>query len=287
MDNRQLLPPNLYIVGPPRSGTTSLARWLALHDAIWIGHPKEPGYHSTDLEMPRRIVDTDTYLDTYGRPTTHAYAGEATPWYMFSKQAASSIHTMNPGATIIIMLRNPVDRLASLHNHHVFVGLEREHDLETAVFQSKGPSGDDFRTNLDYLDVARLAPQAKRFYDLFGPEQIVLVDFDALASSPRDTHLEILEHLEVEPFELPRYPHLNKARHRRSEFARRAKRKLPPSISRRKIIAGTIRRLNVAEGRPDPSPALRDRIIRNLDEDTAILEELIGRDLDHWRTVDR
>lgn len=235
--------------------------------------------------MPRSVVDSDTYLDAYGRPTTHAYAGEATPWYLFSKRAATSIHTMNPGATIIIILRNPVDRLASLHNHHVFVGLEREHDFETAVFRSKGATGDDFRTRLDYLEVARLAPQAKRFYDLFGAEQIILVDFDALASSPRKTHLGILKRLDVEPLALPRYPHLNRARHLRSEAARKAKRKLPPSISKSRLVAGAINRLNVAEGRPDPSSALRDRIVRSLEEDTAILEQLTGRDLNRWKTV--
>ena len=88
--------PNLYIVGAPRSGTTSLARWLGYHPEISISRPKEPAYHNDDLEMVTpRTTDRSDYLGSWTDQDA-AFLAEATTWYLYSENAAKSINQMNP-----------------------------------------------------------------------------------------------------------------------------------------------------------------------------------------------
>ena len=53
-------------------------------------------------------------------------------FYLFSKQAAAEIAQYNPDAKIIIMLREPVAFLYSIHSQGLYSGNETKH-FETAL----------------------------------------------------------------------------------------------------------------------------------------------------------
>ncbi|CAN5138666.1 hypothetical protein BH20ACT5_BH20ACT5_07850 [soil metagenome] len=40
--------PELYLIGAPKCGTTSLAGWLAGHPEVYFSVPKEPFYWASD-----------------------------------------------------------------------------------------------------------------------------------------------------------------------------------------------------------------------------------------------
>ena len=278
--------PNLYVVGAPRSGTTSLARWLGYHPDITMSRPKEPAFHNDDqtMETPR-ATDRDRYLESWGSSNA-ALLGEGTTWYLYSTGAARSIHAMNPESKIVILLRDPAEMLASLHNHHVFSGLETERDFESAVFGSRPASEGDFRRSLDYLDVGTRAPQISRYLDLFGREQVAFVDFTLLATNPQSAHIGLLRSLGVTPEPLVEYKLLNPGRHFRSGMAERAVDKLA-AIPAPGHLWNRLRRLNTATGRPLPSSDLRRKIIGELEDDIRKVEELSGMRFPSWRDVVR
>ncbi len=276
--------PNLYIVGAPRSGTTSLARWLGYHPEISMSRPKEPAYHNVDLVMATpRTTDRQAYLGLWSDQNA-TFLVEATTWYLYSETAAKSIRQMNPASKIVILLRDPVEMLASLHNHHVFLGLEREKDFETAVFGRRQPHHRDFRYSLDYLDVGRRAPQIARYLDLFGTDSVHFVEFSGLASHPRATHVGLLENLGLSPVPLDFYKRLNPARHHRSGTFRRTVDRLS-AIPLPQYFWNRVRRLNVARGRGRPSPELRRRLIDTFEDDVVEIEQLVGKSFPEWREV--
>ena len=55
------LAPNLFIIGAPKSGTTSLYQYLRSHPNIFMCTPKEPNYFSNDLNG-LSIVNTLVYI---------------------------------------------------------------------------------------------------------------------------------------------------------------------------------------------------------------------------------
>jgi hypothetical protein len=250
---------------------------------------KEPLFHAADLATPQRLADVDRYRSLFAGGADAVYRAETTPWYLFSRVAAESIHEMSPDAHIIVHLRRPSDMLASLHNHHVFVGLEPEPDFERAVFgDHRTADPDEFRRGLDYLAVARVGEQVVRFQDRFPPDRIHYVLFRDMVRSPRDTHLALLRELGLEEIALPRYGRHNAARRVRSQRLGRAAMRLAGragSPAWRRVVAAGLTGLNAIAGRePVPAEAAR-RINARLADDVARLQELSGQDLSEWRAT--
>ncbi len=50
--------PNLFIIGSPKCGTTSLANWLNDHPQIFMSKRKEPEFFCDDLRITKYRIDT-------------------------------------------------------------------------------------------------------------------------------------------------------------------------------------------------------------------------------------
>lgn len=96
--------PNFFIIGAPKCGTTSLAHWLAQHPEVFMSPVKEPHYFSTDFPLTS-WRDPDDYHSLFeGADTHHKAVGEASVWYLRSREAVPQIEAHYPGARYIVML---------------------------------------------------------------------------------------------------------------------------------------------------------------------------------------
>ena len=272
--------PNLFILGTPRSATTSVSKWLAQHPDIAMGRRKEPMYHAMDLPSPMSITDLDAYQALWSETDESANLVDASPWYLFSKEAAASIANMSPQSRFIVHLRDPVDLIGSLHAHHVFAGFEKTRDLEEAVFTVRHPDPEEFRASIDYLEVVRVSSQLCRFYEHFDEDRFVFVDFSSIDDDPAGAYHHILSRLGLPVVDLDEYPHLNRARHNRLPVSQRFLRdkQLIAARAARKLIT----KVNVVPGRPPVPARLRSRIIEVIRPDIEELAQMTGRDLTHW-----
>ena len=138
--------PDFFIVGAPKCGTTSMFHYLRQHPQIFMPDNKEPHYFGKDLiKMSDEFIDNeDEYLNLFKDAKSDQKLGEASTFYLYSKSAYKEIKEYNPDAKIIIMLRNPIDFLHSLHSQLLFSGYEDELDFEIAKYfsqQNKFASG--------------------------------------------------------------------------------------------------------------------------------------------------
>src|SRR5262249_50339658 len=125
--------PDLFIVGAPRCGTTAMYTYLGQHPDIFMSARKEPHFFGTDFSSPALDRDEQTYLALFTGARNETRAGEASVFYLCSRRAAKEIHAFSPSARIIIMLRNPVEMMYSLHSRHVLTGNEDINDFGTAL----------------------------------------------------------------------------------------------------------------------------------------------------------
>lgn len=112
--------PNLVIAGAPKSGTTSLFKWLAAHPSVVTSKAKET-YYLIDPNYP--LFNRDSNYLTGG---VAGYSGlfpahnpgflcmEATPDYMYQQTALKVLSELPTRPTIVLILRNPVERVLSL-----------------------------------------------------------------------------------------------------------------------------------------------------------------------------
>jgi hypothetical protein len=275
--------PNLFIIGPPRTGTSSVTKWIKQHPDVSGGRRKEPTFHASDLPSPTHITDRDEYLALWRGTESVPLRLDGSTWNLFSKVAASSIATMSPEAKLVVHLRDPVDLLASLHNHHVFLGMEPEHDFETAVFAQRPPDRQEFRRSIDYLEVARLAGQLKRYQEHFPQDRFTFVVFAMIERDPEEAYLTLLDNLGLRRVPLGEYAHMNPGRHERLRGANQRFKGQRSVVGRG--VGKVVRKLNVSVGRPTVDRDVRRRILDHITPDIDELAEMIGRDLSDWKAV--
>lgn len=293
--------PDFFVVGAPKCGTTAMDEYLRQHPEIFVPPRKELHFFGRDLRFlkgPR--LSRETYLSHFVRSENARCVGEASVWYLYSTTAAEEIKQFCPHAKIIIMLRNPVDMMYALHSQFLYECNEEIIDFEAALAvegeRRRGrclPPGIYFREGLYYREVASYAPQVARYLDVFGRDNVHIIDFDDLKEHPPDVYLRVLQFLGVDPQFRPefRIVNANKAvRSRSLQFflnnppppVLAASRMLIPTPIRHALVE-TAKRLNSKQApRITLSPALRQRLIREMRLQIDILSRLLERDFSSW-----
>ena len=199
---------NIFIVGAPKCGTTTLSAMLNRHSNIQLSHPKEPMYFCSDLDILAGNKDNNDYFKRFFKPNSsiNNYV-DASALYLYSKNAASRIHAYNPGAKIVVILRNPVEQAHAFHAELLRNGNEDVSEFKTAWHLiPRRRNGKDLPKNvlepslLFYDEVIQYATQLRRFVELFGSHNINVLLFEDFFRSPKKGMQELMTFLEL-PFE--------------------------------------------------------------------------------------
>ncbi|MEJ7751317.1 MAG: sulfotransferase [Candidatus Limnocylindrales bacterium] len=292
--------PSFFIVGAPGCGTTFMHEHLRVHPRIFMPELKEPSYFCTDLDSGTPADgliftrDLDAYLALFRPARDGQIAGEASPFYLYSTDAAERIAAFRPDARIIIMLRDPADMIRYLHARRYFVGsedIERFEDAlaaEPARKRGERLPPDAWNVKgLYYREVGRYAGQVGRYFALFPSERIKVIIFEEFRSDPSGTYSDVLRFLGVEPHQdLPsqqvnpslgvRSPRLHRLL--LTPILRKGFRRIA-SLRLRKVARSLIERVNATPQRPPFDPALRVQLQAEFRTDVERLEGLIGRNV--------
>ena len=108
---------NTFIVGAPKTGTTSLYYYLNQHTNVCMSSIKEPNFFSAkevnSLFYKSQIVDDINEYHKLFSQNKKQIIGEASVSYLFFDEVPNRIYKYNPKAKIIILLRNPIERALS------------------------------------------------------------------------------------------------------------------------------------------------------------------------------
>ena len=300
--------PTVFIVGAPRCGTTSLAAYLASHPRVFLCEPKEPHHFGADLDIRLRpYADRRRYLELFDDAEDAQQAGEASVLYLYSKTAPYEIQELSPSAKIIIMLRDPVEMVCSLHAHNLLVGHEDLPDLEQALAaeperrRGRRISSTCFLpTALQYSALGKYAEHVVRYQEAFGCDRVKCILFEDLKNDPERTYLETLSFLGLEQGGAPDFRVHNE---RMRWWSRRAGRaimttyslgysllaKLPLKTMRASALGalGVLfyfsTRLNLRKAQPSTASAeLLDALGEVFREDVERLSGVLNRDLSSW-----
>ncbi len=295
--------PDFFIVGAQRSGTSAMRNYLRKHPEIFIPTGiGEPGFLATDGPWPRVIRDEKTYLSLFADAKDEKRVGEKSTRYLVSRLAAAEIKAFQPSASIIIMLRNPVDMVYSWHSFSLFIGLEDISDFEAALAADKdrrrgmhlpnGRNPKDARWFI-YRERARYTEQVQRYFDTFGRERVQVIIFDDFVRDTAGVYRDTLKFLNVNPDFRPVFQKVNANRRARSRLVARLLGNPPESLLRgmfrivptamfRVLFYGLLYLNSDYTPRPPMRPELRRELEAEFRPEVEQLSELLGRDLTHW-----
>jgi hypothetical protein len=219
---RQL--PDFLIIGTKRGGTTSLWRYLLQHPLIAPMFPatqniKSPHFfdlnHGKGVAWYRSHFPSAAYRGRVqrrlGRPPV---AGEASPYYLFHPLAARRAAEVVPGAKLIVLLRNPVDRAWSHYWERVNAGTETLSFEEAIESEPSRLAGEAERILADpsynsaahdhfsYLARGRYLEQLEPWLQRFPAERVCILRSEDFYANPSRTYQRALDFLGLPPAEL-------------------------------------------------------------------------------------
>lgn len=191
--------PNLIIGGVHKAGTTSLFVYLSKHPEVGASHIKEIGFF-----MPLRdggsLPPIENYKSYFSHCRDERYVMEASPSYIYGKEKISdAIHQHCGKAKIIMILREPIDRLGSFYNH-IRSKAMLEEDMDMYTFIQKSLEGINDHNKQDYFTRG----VREGFYsDYLTPwfekyeNDLKIVFFDDLKTRPMELTKEICHWLGI------------------------------------------------------------------------------------------
>jgi hypothetical protein len=231
--------PNFFVIGAPRSGTTSLYEYLDAHPDVFMSTVKEPdffirpslalahplgGAERADLDadaarFEELAKDLQSYRSLFAGASGQERVGEASAIYLGNPIAPWHLRGYVPDAKLIAVLRNPTERAFShlVHAKRIYA----EHGQVGAI-GAEGMSVDDaFGAAVDTalrdgpFDETKSDPEVwvqsgfyhlhlTRFLSYFPAEQLKVFLFEDLTQRPRELMREIFGFLGIDDtFELP------------------------------------------------------------------------------------
>lgn len=217
--------PDFLVIGTKRGGTTSLWNYLLGHPDVLPMFPadlnlKSPHYFYWHYDKGpawyrSHFATRSTRRRREGQTGVAPVAGEASPYYLYSPYVAARVAGLIPDVKLIVMLRDPVRRAYSHYWERVDQGVESLSFEDALAAEEDRLAGERERMAADplyysrphdwysYRDRGIYAPQLKRWFDLFGREQFLVIRSEDFYSDPQVITREVTRFLGVSPRTVP------------------------------------------------------------------------------------
>ena len=226
--------PNFFVIGAPRSGTTSVYEYLNAHPDVFMSTTKEPDFfarpaldevHPLGGEPEERslrddaatndelVVELPRYEGLWGGASGQSRLGEASALYLGHPTAAWHLRSYVPDAPFVVILRDPAERAFShvVHATRIYA--------EQGVASPEGAEGrtidEEFRRAVDVATTEGMPESTvsepeiwvragfyhahlTRWFELFPREQFAIFLFEDLAADPAGVMKTVYGHLGID-----------------------------------------------------------------------------------------
>lgn len=195
--------PNFFIVGAAKAGTTSLYHYLSQHPDVYMSPIKEPHFFSqikpawNQKALMDVISNEKDYLKLFENAKDEELIGEASPSYLWDKNAYLRIKEKIPSAKIIIILRDPIERAFSHYLMDVRQGIQRKnfYDALKEDFYKKDKG---WGVSHLYVELGLYFEQVNKYFNEFGSENIYIITFEKFINDINSSMKEICQFLSID-----------------------------------------------------------------------------------------
>jgi hypothetical protein len=192
--------PNFFIVGAQKAATSSLYQYLKEIPGVYMSPIKEPFYFAPHVVQSNAydvIRDKKEYLRLFENASGYIAVGEASPIYLWDPDAPKLIDQTVPHARIIMILRDPIERAYSSYLMMIKYSGVKSSFYDELVRDYKSQEKLFGRSKL-YIEFGMYYEQVKRYFDIFGREQVKVIIFEEFVQHPEQSINEVLAFLGVD-----------------------------------------------------------------------------------------
>ena len=194
--------PNLFIVGAPKCGTSSLYHYLRQHPEIYMSPFKEPHFIIAEelkfIENHKWITNQEDYFDLFNEAETYKIRGEASSFYLYYHKTAipgiKSIVQETP--YILIILRNPVQRIISAYKHMVRTNIKETFSFEQIV-RTEEENRPINHPMMLYKAMGKYADMVEEYQNNFKRVKVII--YEEFFQDIRKNIIDVWKYLNVDP----------------------------------------------------------------------------------------
>ncbi len=294
---RKVKKPNLFIIGAPKCGTTSIASWLGDHPKVFMSPVKEPHYFDLDHQLSGVGNNIKKYEELFKNSSEkYQLVAEASTRYLSSVEAVSNIMAYNSEAQFVVCLRNPIEMVYSLHQQELFEGYEIVDSFEQAWhLQSKRAEGKEIPyvckdpIRLQYGQTCAIGSQCEALLRQVSQNRVHFILLDDLKNDTLTVYKKLLEFLEL-PYDgrTGFIPENTSKTYKSKTFVQLMS---VASYWKRKLgiyKSFGLSRFNMKKvEKPPLQPNMENELIRYFQGEIAKLSTVLHRDLSHWMVESR
>jgi len=286
--------PNLFIAGTAKSGTTSLYNYLKKHPDIFTGKRKETRFFTwqefvlkpiSKAFRDRFVTEFDEYKALFNGIGNEKYVMDGSIYIMYFKNAIQRVKEYNPDAILLILLRNPADRLFSHYKMLYNRGVEKR-KWSKFILDPVSIEG------INLMELGLYAEQLENVFNVFENKKVKVMFFDDFIEDTKKTLIDIYNFIGVKEIAADNeesiylksrgilrgriFQIINSRFRKALNFLRRHRRKGLRKISR---VIDRIMYKNMELSEKD-----RQMLTAYYYSDITKLEKITGRDLSSWKT---
>jgi hypothetical protein len=195
-------PVSFLVAGVQKGGTSALFEYLRALPAIQMPAVKEAHFFDDEETVDWTAPDYGPYhalFEQDGRLN-----GEATPIYLYWPNSLERIARYNPGMKIILLFRDPIQRAWS-HWKMEYAKRKETHPFAWCIREGRArlldgdPAAPGHHRVFSYVERGFYGQQVERLFQLFPPDQCLLLRSEELNRDPTDCIGRILSFLELPP----------------------------------------------------------------------------------------
>ncbi|WP_299405294.1 sulfotransferase [Acaryochloris sp. IP29b_bin.148] len=285
---------DVMIAGAQKSGTTSLAKYLAQHPQITTHKQMEMTFFVNSEEYQRGYKHAVDQYFPADSVNTEFIMGKSVG-IMYFKHAMQRLYEHNPNCKIIVILRNPVSRAYSAYWYMRRVGYETVDSFAKALeLESYRKTQNDLKSaHCLYRDRGLYHHQIKNLHEVFGSENVYTLLLEDLTATSESIFPDLLSFIGVDnSLKIEVKSKNNQAKKAKSEFLSKTLKsdgigksflkKIVP-VTYLRSVRNYIQKMNEESFEiPEMQPAVKSELVDFFRPHNQELEKLINRDLSHW-----
>ena len=272
--------PNFFIIGAMKCATTSLHEQLVLQPGIFMTDLKEPNFFSDDDQYDKGM---DWYTSLFTPKESDILYGEASTHYTKLPTYPKTIERIQQHipdralkSKFIYVVRHPIDRLVS-HYIHEWTQKKISTSTDINVALHKHP---------ELIEYSKYSMQLQPYFDAFGQDNVLLVFFESLISTPQDELERVCKFLDY-PGDVLWHKELkannvSKERMRKSEWRDLLVEAPLLSVIRKRLVPKSVRdrvkKLWMMSTKPELSDEAIEHLTEIFDQDLGVLGSWLGVD---------
>lgn len=277
--------PNFLIVGAARSGTTSMYYYLKEHPNIFMSPVKEINYFSINYSH----YSIGYYENFFNKAIFENAIGEASPSYLWTEKTPERIKKHIPDCKIIIILRDPIDRFFSDHRY-LWYNYKINDQICDILEEIKIYGVEQFLISSPLVKKGLYFHAVKSYLKQFGSSNIKVMLFDDLKHSLYKILNEVYSFLGVDDNFKPKIKVYNS---RKEINTYSLKNVCLYNLSKKNYIEEKFEKLKRLVVRSISKEKYSNDLVYQKElhlylkniykEDVVMTEDLIGRNLKHWK----